>query len=97
MARSRWKLTYFSGSIWRKIVIIKKKKTLLRKITYDRASSIPKCFFLRLLRIHKGKRLRRIVVNPYSIGKKIGEFSFTRKPYHYPAKRYKKKKNFVRR
>jgi ribosomal protein S19 len=31
------------------------------------------------------------------IGKKFGEFSFTRKPYHFPSKKSKKKNIAIRR
>lgn len=97
MARSRWKLKYFSSSIWRKIVALKKSKKLRRRITFDRSSSIPKCFNQKLFRVHKGKRGRNLVVNFLMVGKKFGEFSFSRKPYHFPAKKSKKKNSLIRR
>ena len=98
MARSRWKLNYFSKSIWRKISIVKKNKRLKKRITFDRSSNIPSCFIFRYFRVHKGRRGRSVYVNMFLIGKKFGEFSFTRKPFYYPAKKSKKKKNnFIRR
>jgi len=96
MARSRWKLEYFSKSVWRKIVLLKKNKKLKRRIFYDRASSIPDCFFSRYIRIHKGKRNRNLLIDTFVIGKKFGEFSYTRKPFYFPAKR-SKKKNLINR
>lgn len=93
MARSRWKLNYFSGSVWRKIVGLKKNKKLKKRNFYDRSSVIPDCFFACLIRIHKGRRNRKLLIENNVIGKKFGEFSFTRKPFYYPAKRAKKKKN----
>ena len=95
MARSRWKLKYFSNSIWRKIVNLKKNKRLRRRVLYDRASSIPDCFFAATVKIHKGKRIRKLLIESYVIGKKFGEFSFTRKPFYFPAKRSKKKKVII--
>lgn len=95
MARSRWKLIYFSKSIWRKIFAIKKKKRVRRRITFDRSSSIPKCFGGRVCRIHKGRRGRTLLILYTMFGKKFGEFSFSRKPYHFPSKRSKKKKNIL--
>lgn len=97
MARSRWKLKYFSTSIWRKINNLGKNKKIRKRITFDRSSHIPKCFDNRLCRIHKGKRGRNLLINFIMIGKKFGEFSFTRKPYHFPAKKSKKKNLEVRR
>lgn len=97
MARSRWKLTYFSRSIWRKIFALKKNKRIRRRITFDRSSSIPLCFINRVCRIYKGKRGRTLFINFVMIGKKFGEFSFTRKPYHFPSKKSKKKNFLLRR
>lgn len=97
MARSRWKLKYFSTSIWRKINSLGKNKKIKKRITFDRSSTIPKCFEYRLCRIHKGKRGRSLLINFAMIGKKFGEFSFTRKPYHFPSKKNKKKNFLVRR
>lgn len=93
MARSRWKLSYFSSSVWRKIIGLKKNKRLKRRIFYDRASTIPDCFFAHLIRIHKGKRNRKLIIDNKNIGKKFGEFSYTRKPFYFPTKKSKKKKN----
>ena len=93
MARSRWKLCFFSKSIWRKIVLLKKKDFLRRKkVVFDRSSVIPDCFSFFFLRIHKGKRYRREFVHRYYVGFKFGEFSFTRKPFHFPLKKSLKRK-----
>ena len=97
MARSKWKLIYFSNSFWRKIKFLKTKKRVKRRIFYDRASSIPRSFLLHVLRIHKGKKYRRLIVTLFNIKKKLGEFSYTRKPFHFPPKKTKKKKNLIRR
>jgi len=97
MARSRWKLKYFSNSIWRKIVNIHKNKKIKRRITFDRGSSVPNCFLFRKCRIHKGKRGRSIFINFLMIGKKFGEFSFSRKPFHYPSSQKKSKKSLLTR
>lgn len=93
MARSRWKLNYFSRSVWRKIVGLKKNKKLRRRNFYDRSSTIPDCFFYCLIRIHKGRKNRKLLIENNVIGKKFGEFSFTRKPFYFPPKKSKKKKN----
>jgi ribosomal protein S19 len=94
MARSKWKLTYFSRSMWRKILLFKKKKLFKKKIIfYDRSSSIPSCFNYKIIRIHKGKKYRRLLINNYNTSLKLGEFSFTRKPYHFPLKKSNKRKN----
>jgi len=95
MARSRWKLSYFSNFIWRKIIFIKKKSDFKNKkpIFYNRSSSIPNCFVNYYFRVHKGNNFRRIMANAYNVGRKFGEFSFTRKPFHFPLKKMNKRKN----
>jgi len=97
MARARWKLSYFSAGIWRKIKFLKKNNYVKRRIFYDRSSTIPSCFYFNIIRVHKGKRYRRLLSTRYIVGKKFGEFSFTRKPYHFPPKKSKKKKSLNRR
>lgn len=94
MARSRWKLAFFSKSIWRKIVLLKRKDIFKKKkYLFDRSSTIPCCFSHQFVRIYKGKRFRRLLVHLYNIGFKFGEFSFTRKPYHFPLRKSLKRKN----
>lgn len=95
MARSRWKLAFFSNFLWRKIVFFKKKSVFKKKqfLFYSRSSNIPSCFMKNYFRIHKGHSFRRISVNVYNVGYKFGEFSFTRKPFHFPLKKMNKRKN----
>ena len=95
MSRSKWKMQYFSNFILRKIIILKKKNDFKRKkfIFYNRSSSIPNCFNNYYFRVHKGNIFRRIMINIFNVGYKFGEFSFTRKPFHYPLKKINKKKN----
>lgn len=94
MARSKWKLAYFTPSIWRKILLLKRRKFLRsRKVYFDRSSHIPECFSGYSLRIHKGRRYRRLYINSYITGYKFGEFSFSRKPFHYPLRKSLKRKN----
>lgn len=94
LARSKWKLVYFSPSIWRKILLLKRRKFLRsKKVFYDRSSTIPECFRGNSLRIHKGWRFRRLFIHTYIVGYKFGEFSFSRKPYHFPLRKSLKRKN----
>lgn len=89
MGRSSWKFKFFSKNLWRKIFKfikyrnLKYKKTLL----YDRRSSIPACFTGFSFNIHKGFNFRKLMVNKYNVGYKFGEFSFSRKPFHFPLKK----------
>ena len=95
MARSRWKLSFFSNFLWRKIIFFKKKSIFKNKrsIFYNRSSNIPSCFINNNFRIHKGNNFRRLLINVYNVGYKFGEFSFTRKPFHFPLKKMNKRKN----
>jgi len=95
MARSRWKLSYFSFFLLRKIVILKKKNYFPKRkfIFYNRSSFIPSCLKNNNFRVYKGNNFRRIVINWYNIGYKFGEFSFTRKPFHFPLRKMNKRKN----
>lgn len=95
MARSRWKLSYFSNFIWRKIIFFKKKSNfkIKKPIFYNRSSSIPNCYINNNFRIYKGNNFRRLLINIYNVGYKFGEFSFTKKPYHFPLKKTNKRKN----
>lgn len=91
LSRSRWKLIHFTNSIWRKIIFFKKNGLLKsKKIFYERSSTIPSCFNFSTILIHKGLKFRKLNVTPSHIGFKLGEFSFTRKPYHFPLKKNKR-------
>lgn len=92
MARSRWKLKYFSKSIWSKIFFLKTNRFLQRykRDFYDRSSNIPNCFSLMGTKVHKGKDFRRLFLHNFNKGYKFGEFGYTRKPFHYPLKKKKR-------
>lgn len=91
MARSKWKLNYFSKHIWRKFFFYKffykRPKT---RFVYSRSSQIPNFFLNKFVRIHKGNFSNFLLIDNYNIGYKFGEFSFTRKPFHFPLKKKKK-------
>lgn len=92
MARSRWKLCYFEYNVWRKIRRLKiRNKFSLLKVIYSRKSAIPNCLTYFGLDVHKGLKTRRLITDPMKIGYKFGEFSFSRKPFHFPMRKTKKK------
>ena len=75
-------------------MLFKRRKFLrCKKVFFDRSSTIPSCFYNHSIRIHKGRRYRRLLVHKYVVGYKFGEFSFSRKPYHFPLKKSLKRKN----
>jgi len=70
------------------------RKSFKRVVT-DRSITVTPTLFNTVVYIHKGNKYRRLRLNKFMVGYKLGEFSFTRKPFKYPIK--KKKKNFIRR
>lgn len=40
--------------------------------------------------IHNGQNLKKLLVLSFNLNKKVGEFSFTRKPYFFPLRKKKK-------
>ena len=67
----------------------------LKRTIFSRYLVISKSLLKCSVYVHKGNIFRKLFLNKYLLGKKLGEFSITRKPFKYPIK--KKKKNFLRR
>lgn len=91
MSKSKWKLNFYSSNIIKKFhnfLFFKKKPK--NRFTYNRSSHIPFFFINKIIRVHKGNFFNFIYIDIYSLGKKFGQFSFTRKPFHYPLKKKKK-------
>ena len=65
-------------------------KNLKRKID-ARYLTISKSFFKVTLFVHKGFIYKKTHISPLFVGRKLGEFSMTRKPFKYPIKKKKKK------
>jgi len=98
MARSRWKLVYFEFNIWRKLRKAKKRRYLSsQSILFSRKSTIPAYFDSFVFLLDKGKLESRIAISELHVGYKFGEFSFTRKPYHFPMRRTNQKNNLKKR
>lgn len=88
MARSKWKNKFFSFDLWKKIIFIKQNlfKKVTKKDKHFRSSSIPLCFNLLKIGIHKGNIFKKLYITKHIVGYKFGEFSFTKKPFYYPKK-----------
>jgi ribosomal protein S19 len=65
---------------------------IIRRVFYDRASTIPSCFVGLVVAVHKGHKRRRLLIHKYNVGYKFGEFSFTRKPFFFPFRKKKGKR-----
>lgn len=88
------KLLYFSCSVWKKIIILKKKAAFKssEKFIYSRGSYIPRIFRRDSFYIHNGKIWQKKLITRWTIGFKFGEFVATRMPAVYKAKQLRKKK-----
>lgn len=96
MARSVWKYRYFAKSIFKKILISKLFNYNLKKFPImSRHSIIPTYLLNSKVGIHNGMTFVYIKITKFMIGRKFGEFSFTRKNFFFPLK--EKKKNFLKR
>jgi ribosomal protein S19 len=94
MARSRWKVPYFSKYIWKTIFKIYKGlitnniNRSVRDLTiYSRSSSIPRSFNKINVKIHKGSKFRFIKISKLMASFKFGEFAYTRKLNYYPLRK----------
>ena len=74
---------------------IKSIKRSFKRFTDNRFLVIPSNLTGFVMYVHKGNKYKRLRLTHLLVGYKLGEFSFTRKPFKYPIK--KKKKNFIRR
>ena len=58
---------------------------------WSRRSCIPAGLKINSVNVHKGNRFNRVRYNKLVLFRKFGELSFTRKPFHYPNIKKKKK------
>lgn len=79
--------------MWRFLFFKKFNFTLKKKhkIFINRTSIIPKNLINEYIIIYKGNIFKKLYVTKYNVGYKLGEFSFTRKPFYYPIKEKNKK------
>lgn len=70
-----------------KIRLVRKN---FKRLIHERTIVITPTLINTVLYIYKGNKYRRIRINDFMLGWKLGEFSFTRKPFKYPIKKKKK-------
>jgi small subunit ribosomal protein S19 len=88
MSRAKWKGPY----ILNKLLTDTKKNDLNEKYlpeiyTFSRASTIIPNFVGTTLNVHNGKTFSKIQITENMIGKKLGEFSPTRKTFSFKKKK----------
>lgn len=87
MSRSSWKSYIFSKNIRKNLTIDTfLKKKIVSYFLYRHEPILP--FFYNFnFKIHSGIKVKKVKMNEFSICKKAGEFSFSRKPYFFPIKK----------
>jgi ribosomal protein S19 len=107
--RFYWKLVYnirlYKSLLFLKKNDLKNKEKIDRNIRFLKATTkrqtthrflpITESYINVTLLVHKGNHYQKLFPEYFLIGRKLGEFIFTRKPFKYPIK--KKNKNFIRR
>lgn len=73
MARASWKIPFISSLFFRKSFLNSEKYN-----TFHRNSIITHDFVEKRLRVHSGKNWVSFLVTEDMVGKKLGEFSFTK-------------------
>jgi len=89
MSRSIWKGPFVQTSLRKKVNRAKDyiadptKKGRVRIKTTSRGSTILEDFIGLTFLVHNGKRYQQVVVNSQMVGRKFGEFAFTRQRYFF--------------
>lgn len=94
MDKLKWKPVSFQKDLWRFLYFLKsnvKKKKKLKRL-FNRASPVPSCLVNNTVGVYKGNIFKKLFITKFLVGYKLGEFSFTRKPFTYPIKIKKKNK-----
>ena len=91
MARSSWKGPYVDHHVLKKVQNnITQGKTSVIK-TWSRRSTILPFFVGFTFSVHNGKKFIPVTVSEDMVGRKLGEFSPTRKPPNYSGNKKVKK------
>lgn len=78
-------------------LMVQRFKRRINYVITDRSSVIPNLYLNKNVQIHKGTNFRKLFISKTIIGYKFGEFSFTKKPFKFPIKLKKRKRNYIRR
>ena len=90
MSRAKWKNTYVQKKLLFEFFEKKQLNNYKIELTTDsRDSTIIPCFVGHFLKIHNGKTFSKVQITENMIGKKLGEFSPTRKIFSFKKKKLK--------
>lgn len=86
MARSKWKMLPVNKRILKFLFLTKfsRKKFILK--FFDHSMKIPKTFHKNWILLYKGLNWTKFKISKFHLGKNLGEFSLTRKPFYFPLK-----------
>lgn len=85
MARSVWKLNFFSKNCL-KLNFQKKSHSASKKIIiFNKSNIVLNSYANDFVYIHKGLFFKKLFVSSKLIGKKFSSFVFTKKPFNYPV------------
>lgn len=90
MSRAKWKGPYVQKTLLKKFFLQNTQfKYQTEIVTKNRASSIIPIFVGSFFKIHNGKTFSKIKITETMVGKKLGEFSPTRKKFSFKKKKLK--------
>lgn len=92
--KSIYKVSHIGHNTWRQMFLHISSQVIEEqdKFIHERSSTISPIFKDSRLRIYTGKGYIARQLNPYMVGFKFGEFTWTRKIALYKAKQLRKKK-----
>jgi ribosomal protein S19 len=97
MARARRKFFFIDSYLTNNLIKSKYTGNISTKsyTFFKKNIRIPKMLMYSRIRIHKGNQYITRSVSKWMIGRNVGEFVLTRKPFFFPTKKSSKK--FIRR
>jgi len=87
MKRSKWKIPFINEELVN--FIVSSKKSYFK--TMSRSSTVLPGLVDKTVSVHNGKKFYPIKITQDHIGRKLGEFSYTRARYQFKKKKKKRK------
>lgn len=89
MSRAKWKSPYVSNDLISNLKVVNNKKYIEEIFTKSRSSTILPYFVGQIINVYNGKNFSKIKITENMIGRKLGEFSPTRKKFSFKQKKLK--------
>lgn len=84
MARSKWKLNFFSKNCIKYGFLKKTSESSKKILIFNKNNVVLKSYQGCVVYIHKGLFFKKLNVLKKHVGVKFSSFSFTKKPFNYP-------------